>query len=116
MTSTPAWVAAAKARFDAQRAKNRPFTGVYTGNIPADIKIFQDIYQKMGNPQFDKAVDLLVAISSHGFIIPASPAGAEFQQAWTDAVNRVLSGQQSPKKALDQAQKEAQKAIDKAKK
>ena len=114
MTSTAAWLAAAKKRFDAQRARNRPFTGVYTGNIQADIKIFQDIYQKMGNPQFDRAVELLVAISKHGFIVPPSPAGAEFQQAWTDAVNRVLSGRQSPKKALNQAQKEAQSAINKA--
>jgi len=30
-------------------------------------------------------------------------------------VNRVLAGQQSAKAALDQAQKEAQQAIDKAK-
>jgi maltose-binding protein MalE len=31
-----------------------------------------------------------------------------------DAVNRVLAGSQTPKQALDQAQKEAQAAIDKA--
>jgi multiple sugar transport system substrate-binding protein len=116
MTATSSWVAAAKARFDAQKRRNRPFTGVYTANAAADVKIYQDIYQKMGNPQFDKAVDLLVAVSRHGFVIPASPAGGEFQQAWMDAVNRVLAGQQSPKKALDQAQREAQAAINKAKK
>jgi multiple sugar transport system substrate-binding protein len=116
MTATSSWVAAAKARFDAQKRRNRPFTGVYTANSVADVKIYQDIYQKMGNPQFDKAVDLLVAVSKHGFVIPASPAGDEFQQAWQDAVNRVLSGQQSPKKALDQAQREAQRAINKAQK
>ena len=116
ITSTSSWVAAAKARFDAQKRKNRPFTGVYTANGPADVKIYQDIYQKMGNPQFDNAVALLVAVSKHGFVIPASPAGAEFQQAWTDAVNRVLAGQQSPKKALNQAQREAQAAINKAQK
>jgi multiple sugar transport system substrate-binding protein len=116
MTSTASWVAAAKKRFDAQKARNRPFTGVYTANAAADVKIYQDIYQKMGNPQFDKAVDLLVAVGKHGFTIPASPAGAEFQQAWMDAVNRVLAGSQSPKKALDQAQREAQSAIRKAQK
>ena len=54
MTSTASWVAAAKARFDAQKRRNRPFTGVYTANTAADVKIYQDIYQKMGNPQFDK--------------------------------------------------------------
>ena len=99
-----------------EKARNRPFTGVYTANAQADVKIYQDIYQKMGNPQFDKAVDLLVAIGKHGFTIPASPAGAEFQQAWMDAVNRVLAGSQSPKRALDQAQREAQAAIRKAQK
>jgi len=35
--------------------------------------------------------------------------------AWVDAVNRVLNGQQTPRQALDQAQREAQAAIDKAK-
>jgi multiple sugar transport system substrate-binding protein len=116
MTATSSWVAAAKKRFDAQRARNRPFTGVYTANTQADVKIYQDIYQKMGNPQFDKAVDLLVAVSRYGFTIPASPAGGEFQQAWMDAVNRVLNGQQSPKAALNRAQREAQAAIRKAQK
>jgi multiple sugar transport system substrate-binding protein len=78
------------------------------------VKIYQDIYQKMGNPQFDKAVDLLVAVSRYGFTIPASPAGNEFHQAWMDAVNRVLSGSQTPRQALNQAQREAQSAINKA--
>jgi multiple sugar transport system substrate-binding protein len=116
MTATASWVAAAKARFDAQKRRNRPFTGVYTANRLADIKIYQDIYQKMGNPQFDNAVTLLVNVSKYGFTIPASPAGAEFQQAWMDGVQRVLDGKQSPRAALNQAQREAQKAIDKAKK
>jgi multiple sugar transport system substrate-binding protein len=54
-------------------------------------------------------------VQRYSFGIPASPASAEFQQAWTDAVNRVLAGQQSPKQALDQAQKEAVAAIKAAK-
>jgi multiple sugar transport system substrate-binding protein len=70
----------------------------------------------MGNPQFDNAVRLLVNIGKYGFVIPASPAGAEFDQAWRDAVNRVLAGSQTPKQALDQAQREAQAAITKAQK
>jgi multiple sugar transport system substrate-binding protein len=115
MTATSSWVAAAKARFDAQKRRNRPFTGVYTANRRADVKIYQDIYQKMGNPQFDDAVTLLVNVSKYGFTVPASPAGGEFQQAWMDAVQRVLDGKQTPRQALNQAQKEAQKAIDKNK-
>jgi multiple sugar transport system substrate-binding protein len=111
MTATATWVKAAKERFDAQRRRGRPFTGVFTANKAADIKIYQDIYQPMGNKDFDKAVDLLAAINRYGFERPASPAGAEIDQAAIDAVNRVLSGKQSPKKAMQQAQREATKAI-----
>jgi ABC-type glycerol-3-phosphate transport system substrate-binding protein len=45
---------------------------------------------------------------------PASPAGAQIQQALTDAINRVLAGSRTPKAALDRAQNEAQDAIDSA--
>jgi multiple sugar transport system substrate-binding protein len=116
ITSVDAWVSAAKERLYAQRRRNRPFTGVYTANSLADKKVYEDVYQQMGNPQFDNAVKLLVNVGKYGFVIPASPAGGEFQQAWMDGVNRVLAGSQTPKQALDQAQKEAQTAIDKAQK
>jgi multiple sugar transport system substrate-binding protein len=46
--------------------------------------------------------------------MPASPAGSEFKQAWQDAVNRVLAGEQTAAEALAQAQLEAQAALDKA--
>ena len=79
------------------------------------VKLYEDIYQKVSNPDFDNAVSLLVRAPRYAFSIPLSPASAEFKQAWTDAVNRVLNGQQTPRQALDQAQREAQAAIDKAK-
>ncbi len=116
MTSTQAWVHSSKVRFDAQRRRNRPFTGLYTANSEADRKIYEDIYQKMGRADFDNAVHLLVQSNKYSFALPASPAGAEFNTAMTDAINRVLAGQQSPRAALNQAQREAQTAINKAKK
>jgi multiple sugar transport system substrate-binding protein len=116
MTTWQTWVKAAKERFDAQRRRNRPFTGLYTANKTADVKVYQDIYQRMGNKDFDAAVDLLVAINKYGFELPASPAGSEIQTAMTDAINRVLSGKQSPRKAMQQAQREATKAIKNAQK
>jgi multiple sugar transport system substrate-binding protein len=116
VTATESWVKAAKTRFDVVKRTNRPFTGVYTANKAADTKIYEDIYQKMGRADFDNAVTLLVAINRYSFTLPASPAGAEFNVAMQDAINRVLAGQQSPRAALNQAQKEAQAAIDKAKK
>lgn len=116
MTSTATWLKAAKKRFDAQKRRSRPFTGLYTATKVADAKVYVDIYAKMGRADFDKAVRLLVQSNRYAFAIPASPAGAEFQTARTDAINRVLAGQQSPSAALNQAQTEAQSAINAAKK
>jgi multiple sugar transport system substrate-binding protein len=112
VTSTPAWLAAAKKRYDARKAAGSTFTGYYTANNQADTKVYEDIYQSFGKPQFDEAVKVLVAAGKYGFELPSSPAGQQFIQAYYDAVNRVLTGDQTPKQALDQAQKEAQKAID----
>jgi len=42
---------------------------------------------------------------------PAAPAGAQIQQALTDAITRALQGQQSPQAALAQAQKTAEQAL-----
>jgi multiple sugar transport system substrate-binding protein len=116
VTSVDAWKAAAKKRFDARKAAGSTFTGVYTANTQADVKTYQDIYQSFGKEQFDNAVKILVAAPRYGFELPPSPGGRQFVQAYLDAVNRVLTGQQSPKQALDQAQKEAQAAIDANKK
>jgi multiple sugar transport system substrate-binding protein len=116
MTLPATWLKAAKARFDAQKRLNRPFTGTFTANRLADVKIFEDLYQSFGSKAYDDAVRLLVNVQKYGFELPASPAGDEFYQAMQDAVNRVLSGKQTPAAALKQAQKEAQTAIDKAKK
>ena len=115
MTSLNAWRAVAKSRFDLRKRQNRAFTGLYTANGPADVKIYEDIYQPMGNKQFDDAVALLVRAPRYGFAIPLSPASAEFDQAWRDAVTRVLERRQTPRQALNQAQREAQAAINKAK-
>ena len=91
------------------------FTGLYTANTKADVAIFEDIYQPMGNKQFDDAVTLLVRAPRYAFAIPLSPASTEFRNAWVAGVNRVLEGRQTPRQALNQAQKEAQDAINKAK-
>ena len=53
----------------------------------------------------------MVHASKYGFELPPSPGGQQLVQAVTDAVNRTLTGQQTPKQALNQAQREAQKAI-----
>jgi multiple sugar transport system substrate-binding protein len=115
LQSVDAWRTVGKSRFDLRKRQGRAFTGLYTANAKADVKIYEDIYQPMGNKDFDDAVALLTRAPRYGFAVPLSPASAEFRQAWVDGINRVLEGRQSPRQALDQAQKEAQAAIDKAK-
>ena len=117
MTSVDAWVKVAKDRLNTRRAENPPraFTGLYTANTRADLKIFQDIYQPFGRKWYDEAVRKLYLVPRYGFAIAPSPGSAELRQAYIDAVNRVLEGRQSPKAALNQAQREAQTAINKNK-
>jgi len=111
VTSVNAWLAAAKTREAARKASHSTFTGLYTANSVADAKIYNDVYQSFGHPQFDKAVQTLVHASKYGFELPANPGGQQFVDAYTNAINRVLAGQQSVSAALNQAQKEAQTAI-----
>jgi multiple sugar transport system substrate-binding protein len=111
VTSVQAWVVAAKKRYDVRKAQGSTFTGLYTANTLADKKVYEDIYQSFGHPQFDNAVKILVNVPKYGFELPPNPAGAAFNQAYIDAINRVLTGQQSVRAALNQAQSEAQKAI-----
>jgi multiple sugar transport system substrate-binding protein len=113
MTKTSTWLAAARARLAVAQKGNQPFTGLYTANRVADQRIFAQLYKPV-SPDYDKAVKTVLNVQKHSFALPASPAGAAFQNAWMDAVNRVLAGQQTPKQALEQAQREAQSAIDAA--
>jgi len=113
MTSVDTWVEVARDRLNLRRRQGRSFTGLYTANTRADVKIYEDIYQPMGKRQFDEAVKLLVRAPRYGFALPPSPASAELRQAYIDAINRVLTGKQTPRQALNQAQREAQAAINK---
>jgi multiple sugar transport system substrate-binding protein len=113
VTSVAAWEFAGKKRYDARKAANQAFTGLYTANAVADKKLYEDIYHSTGgSAAYDDAVKILVNASKYGFELPPTPAGAQFANAYNSAVQRVLTGQQSIKAALAQAQKEAQAAID----
>jgi multiple sugar transport system substrate-binding protein len=109
MTSVSTWTAAAKNRATIDKAKNAPYTGISTGNAVADQAVYKTVSSI--NPFFDQAVKKVLDVQRFSFNIPASPASAEFKQAWNDAITRVLAGQQTPKQALDQAQKESVAAI-----
>lgn len=114
MTSVSTWLAAANNRVTIRKAKGQYFTGLRTANLWADRAIYK-LYKSI-NPWFDQNVRTLNGVMPYSFSIPASPASAEFQTAWMNAVTRVLQGQQSPKDALNQAQAEAVAAIKAAKK
>jgi multiple sugar transport system substrate-binding protein len=113
MTSTETWMKAAQGRAKADRAAGQAFTGLYTANSEADRRILEEVYEPV-DPAFDDAVKLLVDVQEDAFALPASPAGAEFNRAMQDAINRVLEGRQTPEEALTRAQREAQDAIDSA--
>jgi multiple sugar transport system substrate-binding protein len=114
MSEADTWVAAAQARAEKRKAEGQLFTGVYTANEVADEKIFGEIVDLGDAPVFDNAVKAVLDAQESSFSMPSSPAGSEFKTAWEDAVNRVLSGQQSPEEAMRQAQQEAQAALDNA--
>ena len=114
VTSVQAWLYAGAKRLNVRKAANPPqaFTGLYTANALADKKLYEDVYHTTGGgAQYDSVVKYLVNASKYGFELPPTPAGAQFSNAYNSAVQRVLTGQQSIKAALAQAQKEAQAAI-----
>lgn len=113
MTAVDSWVAAATVRAEARAAEKKPFTGVLTGNRAADAKI-KELVKPSGDAKWDAGVAAVYEANDHTFSLPANPADAEFKAAWQGAVNRVLNGQQQPQQAMDQAQTEAQAALDKA--
>jgi multiple sugar transport system substrate-binding protein len=113
MTDKSSWIAAANARIAANAKDKLPFTGLYTANTAADDTIMSKLYKPSGTV-FDAAVQTVQRVQNHAFSIAASPGGAEITAAWTNAVNRVLAGQQTPAAALKQAQNEAEAAINTA--
>jgi multiple sugar transport system substrate-binding protein len=112
MTTVDSWVAAGQARLDLREEEGKPFTGVLTGNRVADEEIRKMVTS--GGEPWDSGVEAMYEANENTFAMPANPAGAEFESAWQDGVNRVLNGEQEPQEALDQAQQEAQEALDAA--
>ena len=93
---------ASNARSAADRARSPASTRPTRG---ANLTIYQDIYQPLGNRQFDEAVRRPCTCRTR----PPAPsrASAEINQAMLDGINRALSGSQSPRAALNQAQRRA---------
>jgi multiple sugar transport system substrate-binding protein len=114
MTSTDAWLAAAELRNQAAEDEGGIQTGTSTGNIAADEEIFANLVNANDNPTFKAAIEAYTSTFDSAFAMPATPAAEAFRQAWIDGVNRALEGTADPAAAMQQAQQEAQQAIDDA--
>lgn len=113
MTHADTWIAAAESRAATRAEAGEPNTGVYTGNADADDVIFSELVDLSDMPVFERAVQTVIDNQENAFGLPPSPASAEFESAWQDAVNEVMTGA-DPATALETAQQEAQSAIDSA--
>lgn len=114
MTSVDAWVRAAEKRAELRAEAGTINTGVATANLLADEVIMGEIVQPSGNEAIDSGLAVLSEVSDFAISVAPNPAGAQFKQAWMDAVNRVINGEQTVQESLDQAQAEAQAALDEA--
>lgn len=112
--STDAWVAAAEAREALRQDEGVPNLGTVTGNIEADEIIFSEIVDLSDYPVFEAAVETFLSVQDAAFVIPQSPAAEQVQLAWATAVDAVLNGTADAREALDQAQQEAEAAIEQA--
>jgi multiple sugar transport system substrate-binding protein len=112
--STDAWVAAAEARQAQAESEGLPNLGTVTGNTEADETIFSDIVDLSDYPVFEAAVNAYLSVQDAAFVIPPSPAAEEIQLAWATAVDSVLNGNADAQSALDQAQADAEAAVEQA--
>jgi len=111
LTSTDAWVRAAKKRAEEASAKDAIQTGTSTGNKAAEEEIFSSIVDTGDNTVFKNAVDTYFQTFDSAFELTPNRAAEDFRQAWIDGVNAALGGQ-DPQAAMDQANQTAQQALD----
>jgi multiple sugar transport system substrate-binding protein len=114
MTAAQTWIHAASVRAEKRAAEGQAYTGTFSGNVEADKVIFGELVKPSGNHYFDQALQAVLEAQEHAFSLPASPAGAEVQHAWQQAMFRALAHQQPVEDALRQAQNQAQEALDRA--
>ena len=115
MTTVETWQKAAEARMQTVAKDKSFFTGLFTGNKVADEQIRSKYLKPTGDAGFDQAINNYYASLDAAKALNPSPAGAEIDAAWKSAVAKALAGQATPQAALDQAQKDAKTAFDKAK-
>ncbi len=113
MTETDSWIAAAEERVKLRKESGGLFTGILTANQDADDAV-REMVPADGDSVWSQAIAAMYEANDHTFAMPANPAGDEFEQAWQDEVNKVLTGDKEPAEALADAQESAQQALDEA--
>ena len=115
MTETSTWMAAAKERIALYKKEHYQFTGLQTGNRVADAEIMNLFKQDTppSSPWYQPVIESY-NVEKDSFTIPTSAASEAVNNAYTQAVQSVVEGSTSPKKALDQAESQAQNAINQA--
>ena len=113
MTETDSWVAAAEERASMRKKEGGLFTGILTANEEADQAV-REMVPSDDQSVWGQAVAAMYEANDHTFAMPANPAGDEFEQAWQDEVNKVLTGDKEPADAMADAQQAAQDALDEA--
>jgi len=112
MDDAQTWISASQERKKLRDEKNQPYTGTYTGNKAADDEIFNNIVDLSSMPAFDSAVKTAIGAADAAFVLPPTAASVAFENAWRDAVNRVLNEGADPAQALKEADDAAQSELD----
>jgi multiple sugar transport system substrate-binding protein len=116
MTQASTWTAAAKERMALYKRQHYVFTGLQTGNQAADAAIAA-LFKAQTPPSspWYQPVTETYNVEKDSFTVPVSAASEAVAHAWEQAVQSVVEGHASPAQALNQAQNQAQSAINQAK-
>ncbi len=112
MTAAETFITASEERKALRDSENKPYTGTYTGNKAADDEIFNNIVDLSAMPDFDAAVKTAIGVSDGAYAIPATRASKAFEDAWREAVAKVLNEGADPTEALAEADQAAQAELD----
>jgi multiple sugar transport system substrate-binding protein len=110
------WRAGAAGVKEFQESQGRPYIPSLTGHIEADQMQIEEFYEPIA-PQFDEAVRLWPQILEQSFIIPVSqtPVSSQLLDIMQqDGVMPALRGEKSPEQAMNDANQEAQEALESA--
>lgn len=114
MHSDATWMLGAKAVLDYRKSQGKPYVPSLTGDIAVDKRQVTELYQSI-NPNFDHAVQLWPELlqQSSSLEISKSPVGGQLADIMLNVGTKpAVNGSKSAKDALDDANSQAQDAID----